>query len=241
MPYLTKQEIEQIGARVVSAYSRLSVFSGQQVQRIEPEVLLRELLGLKVLYCNIASKEEILGLTAMGNVVIGIYDDDGQFCYKSIDGKTVVINKSLLEDGKKGHLNFTLMHEISHQIFKMLFPKEYAYEEARGQIHYCKRNSVRKRVDWEEWRSDALAAAILMPPALIKEYLVRFGFGERIRMLNRVYAKDEYHRFTLMADALGVSKTALAIRLRELGLIEHDYFANPYDLVNIYTDEDWEE
>ena len=60
-----------------------------------------------------------------------------------------------------------------------------------------------------------------------------------MEMLNRVFARSEYQRFTEMAHSLGVSKTALAIRLRELHLIGRDYFTNPYDLVNVYVDDEW--
>ena len=39
-----------------------------------------------------------------------------------------------------------------------------------------------------------------------------------------------------MADFLGVSKTALSIRLTQLGLVEKNFFSNPYDLTNVYYD-----
>ena len=64
----------------------------------------------------------------------------------------------------------------------------------------------------------------------------RHGLGERIRLLNRVFAPREYECFVNMADALGVSKTALAIRLDQLGLIDRNDFHNPYALVDIFAD-----
>ena len=39
-----------------------------------------------------------------------------------------------------------------------------------------------------------------------------------------------------MAVFLGVSKTALSIRLTQLGLVDKNYFGNPYDLTDIYCD-----
>ena len=240
MPYLTKEQIETIGARVVRAYSRLSIHHGQSVLRIEPKILANELLGLTILYVKLATKEDILGLTSPGEVDIGVIGEDGTFQYQHIDGKTIIVDSSLLEeDVIAGHLNFTLMHEVCHQIYKMLFPKAYALETKEGTIHYCRRRPHRSTTDWEEWRTDALAAAILMPPELIRYYLHQYGFGDRMEMLNRVFARSEYQRFTEMAHSLGVSKTALAIRLRELHLIGRDYFTNPYDLVNVYVDDEW--
>ena len=41
-----------------------------------------------------------------------------------------------------------------------------------------------------------------------------------------------------MAELLGVSKTALSIRLSQLGLVGRNDFYDPYALVNVYKDED---
>ena len=43
-------------------------------------------------------------------------------------------------------------------------------------------------------------------------------------------------RLKNMAVFLGVSKTALSIRLTQLGLVDKNYFGNPYDLTDIYCD-----
>lgn len=52
-------------------------------------------------------------------------------------------------------------------------------------------------------------------------------------MLNKVYCPAVYERFADMATFLGVSKKALSIRLRQLGLLEKDYLDNPYALTDI--------
>jgi len=241
MPYLTKQQIEMIAARVLRAYWKLPAHGGAPIQRVLPELLAKELLGLTVLYRKIATAEHILGLTSPGSVDIEVIDEStGELQYQHIDGKTIIVDTSIMNnEALIGHFNFTLMHEICHQIYKMLFPKAYADEIEQGKIHYCKQRPRRGPVDWEEWRTDALAAAILMPPYLVVSYMHKYGLGDKMRMLNRIYARDEYERFSSIATDLGVSKTALTIRLRELNLLEHDYFSNPHDLVNIYVDDDW--
>ena len=35
-----------------------------------------------------------------------------------------------------------------------------------------------------------------------------------------------------MADHMGVSKKALSIRMKQLGLLEQDYLGVPYDFIN---------
>ena len=61
-------------------------------------------------------------------------------------------------------------------------------------------------------------------------------------MLNKHYAPKTYMIFSMMADQLGVSKQALAIRMKYLGLLQADYLRNPDDLVRIYVeDEEWKQ
>lgn len=240
MPYLSKPEIELIAARVFKAYRKLPEQQNGLPLKVEPDVLATDLLGLTVLYRRLAAPDDVLGLTSSGEVDVGVIDEDGNLVYEHIDGKTIIVNSSLLDEPSLvGHLHFTLMHEVSHQIYKVLFPRAYADERDQGVIHFCRRPAKRRRPNWEEWRTDALAAAILMPPELVKYHLRQYGLGEKMQMLNRVYAPEEYERFAQIAISLGVSKTALAIRLKDLGLLESDYFRNPYDLLNIYPDDDW--
>ena len=240
MPYLTKSEIESIAARVFRSYQKLFLHQGGLPSKVEPKILAEKLLGLTVLYRKLAAPSDVLGLTSPGEVYVAVVGDDGKLSYEHIDGRTIIVNASLLDEPSQiGHLHFTLMHEASHQIYKMLFPKAYACEGTPSVIHYCRRPSRQRQTHWEEWRTDALAAAILMPPELIRLHLRQSGLGEKLRMLNRVYAPEEYEQFTKIAISLGVSKTALAIRLRDLCLVENDYFRNPYDMLDVYPDDDW--
>ena len=70
MPYLTKQQIEAIAARVLRAYRKLPMHGGLPIQKVLPELLAQELLGLTVLYRKIAGDQGILGLTSPGAVDI---------------------------------------------------------------------------------------------------------------------------------------------------------------------------
>lgn len=48
MKHLSRKEIEAIAARVVTAYKKLPELEGQAIYRIEPELLIRNLLGLNI-------------------------------------------------------------------------------------------------------------------------------------------------------------------------------------------------
>ena len=157
---------------------------------------------------------------------VQVFEDDDNEAFFFLDGKTVLVEKDLNFDSKlKGRKNFTLMHEGSHQIFKMLFPNDYGVTQKSAGVHYCKANSERNKPisDWEEWQANTLGAAILLPENLIKQGMYLFSLGEKIECLNKIYFPGVYKRFDALADFLGCSKKALAIRMKQLGLLKKEY------------------
>jgi len=89
-------------------------------------------------------------------------------------------------------------------------------------------------VNWEEWRVNTLAAAILIP----KEQMHAAGLGENLRLLNKIFAPKEYEKFAAVAEAMGVSKSALAIRMKQLHLLDRDDLKDPYALVRVVCDDE---
>ena len=238
MPRLSRKSIEAIANRIISAYKRLPSLQGHSPDMVQPELLVHDLLGLTTEYHTLSRNGKILGLTACCEVDVRIYDDPKQPSYFHLDGRTLLIDRDLVKEGSnKGRYHFTLTHEACHQIFKMIFPKEYATPVRLRQIHYCSAVSAENRDYWEEWRTNALASAVLMPEDMVRNNMCVFGLGEKIPMLNQVYAKDIYNRFSDMANHMGVSKQALAIRLKGLGLLEHDFLQDPYALTDIHPDD----
>lgn len=238
--YLSKEELEAISNRVLRAYKKLPSQVGKPTSAIDPEILAKELLGISIEYHKLSRRGTILGLTVLGDTFIEVYDED-EPTEVPVDGKTVFIDNSLLaEDANVGRRNFTIAHELSHQILCMLFPKAYSEAVMRRTV-FCYAPGVMTRgnkSNWAEWQSNGLAALLLQPEKLVRDYMALYGLGEKIHLLNRVFSQDEYKAFSLIAENLGVSKTALHIRMKQLGVIENDYFENPYDLVSVYKDED---
>lgn len=234
--YLQRAEIEAIATMVLSDYFALEVLKGTEIKRVDPKILATELLGLTIKYHVLSKTGCLLGLTAFGETEILVYDEESKPHYEKIDDKTIFVDKYLLKDPRgAGRLHFTLMHEICHQIYRILFPRAYEAAIQERRIHYC--HAVRSKTDWEEWRTDTLAAAILMPPELVLAALKSDGKSGGINVLNRMYAPGEYKRFTRAAETLGVSKTALDIRMRQMGLIGRDDFRNPHALTEIFVED----
>lgn len=234
--YLSRYNIEAIAERVITAYRKLPDLSGQVVRKVVPELLVSRLLGLAVEFHTLSPDGTILGLTACDEVEVTVFDNHNRPEYRHMDGKTLFIDNSLIsEDAPVGRYHFTLVHEACHQIYKMLFSQRYTNEAAKRQIHYC--TSYKHICDWEEWRTNTLTSAVLMPADMVRSNMAAFGLGNHLRMLNKVFAPGEYNRFCEMVQYMGVSKQALSIRLKQLGLLEKDYLQDPYALVDVYPDE----
>ena len=75
------------------------------------------------------------------------------------------------------------------------------------------------------------------PRELIDRYMDELGLGRQIKLLNKVFAPKECALFSEMAKRLGVSKTALSIRLDNLGMIGRNDFSNPYAPIHIDADD----
>ncbi len=238
MRFLSRRDIENISERIIKAYRKLPDLAGKTIYKILPDKLITDLLGLKLEYHHLSLDGSVLGLTTpFSDVQYKVFDFADEESYCTLDGKTILIEKDLNADvSQVGRCNFTKTHEAGHQILKMLFPNDYGGSFKRIHFYLSSQPPSCKTIDWLEWQANGIASAILMPKEIIKQAMFLFSFGEKTNIINKVYATKEYEQFSAMANFLGVSKTALSIRLSQLGLIERNYFNNPYDLTNAYYD-----
>lgn len=239
MKRLSRNDLEAIGERVIKAYIMLPEIQGQPIYRVYPEILVKSLLGLRIDYRHLSVDGSILGLTSFDCVAVELPGMDEAGEVYMLDGKTILIEHDLRENIEQiGRRNFTIAHEASHQVLKMLFPSEYGVKPHEKSIHFCKANSMRNKPisDWEEWQSNALSSALLLPRFLVEQAMTLFGVQGGIRILNRLFAHEDYSRFVGMTELLGCSKTALAIRMKQLGYLGEDYLDNPYRLLDVEVD-----
>lgn len=233
--YLSYNDLDAIAARVFRAYSKLpEVQEAGQLLYIDPNLLLKQLLGLTIEYRHLSTDGTTLGITAYDEVGVEICDEDEDLFY--FDGKTVLIEKDLQTEDQTGRRNFTIVHEGCHHILKMLFPKDYGSgANARRVLRYRDMRSERIR---EEWQVDRLTSSILMPQELVEQAMSLVGQNGRIDMLNAVWRRKEYERFCNMCYLLGVSKQALSIRMMRLGLLGEEHLRHPNEILDIEMGDD---
>lgn len=184
---MTERELEALAQRVYGAYAALPEADGIQV---DPELLAEKLLGLRVDYRRLSSDGSILGITAPASVGVPILEE-GRTAWYYLDGRTILLEERLLSPwASPGRRRFTLMHEISHRLL-----------DSAG----------------AEGQADRLAAALLMPEALLRRNLRLCGWRTG-PLPDRWLDPERWCAFAGLAELMGVSRRALAIRLEQLGL-----------------------
>ena len=237
MRVLSQKDIEVLSRKVLSKYLRLC---DTTPTRIDPADIGARLFDISFEFHRLNTRPFSLGITAMGEYDVTVWTEDGQAEVVKLTPDIAIIDTSLLQEGYEGRRHFTMMHEVAHKALTTFFPEDY-----RNNIRYCdhpifyRLASAPHRgpiTDWHEWQANVLASCLLLPRELIFKHMKENGLDDRIRLLNKVFAPREYEKFSNMASSLGVSKTALSIRLTQMGLIGRNDFGNPYALVEVFPD-----
>lgn len=202
---LSYQEINDIAQEVVNRYRKLKE---HPCLNVNIEELLDQLYGFKIRFYELSKDNSILGIYSPVPIILSVFDN-GKPLLVELDGKTALIDESLLQNNT-GRKNFTEAHEGSHFILSHLRQsKNILYRDT-----FCER----KPVDWTEWQANVLAACILMPEDSVRYLFWKFYCAEHIEKISP-FIKEYFAPFEAMAEFFGVSKQALGIRLKKLGLV----------------------
>ncbi len=209
------------------ALERYYACPGAPRDRVDPWVLAREALGYRVSYRRLSPEGELLGLTSAGPLWVRVWDRAG--AWERLDGRTILLDGSLASPWESpGRRNFTLAHEIAHLLLCRASP-----EAAAAPL--CCRPSPET---WEERRADALAAELLLPEGAVLRGLRRCSLPPTVRVLDPWLDPEGWRRFNTLAAELGVSRQALALRLRKMGRLRRDYRPFPRAMLDITMEED---
>ena len=104
--------------------------------------------------------------------------------------------RALWQKNQIGRLNFTMMHEAAHQLFWMLYPEEYEAQTPRCVFRMADEHTQYPVLDWEEWQTNVLTSFLLLPKELVYRHMADVGLKEGISVLNRIYARKDYERFS---------------------------------------------
>lgn len=94
MKYLSRNDLETIGGRVIAAYKRLPAISDQALERVDIDSLCQELLDLRIDYARLSLNGEKIGLTSSCDIGVEVFPEDPSSTeeqYYMLDGKTILI------------------------------------------------------------------------------------------------------------------------------------------------------
>lgn len=210
--YLTESDLNRIGQDIVRSYSQ-EVFAP-----VDIEDLLKKLLNISVEDYTLHPRGLILGMCSSRSHLVKVKKDD-EILLAELNRNVVFIDSSLNEPQYEGRRNFTIAHEGSHHF---LFNLE---KQKSGTARpFCRVVASSGYFDPDEWKADVLASCLLLP-----EQNVRYAFHTSFQKehLDRIspFDHENYCRFTDLSLFFHVSRTALAIRLKKLGLIDQFNFS----------------
>lgn len=137
--------------------------------------------------------------------------------------RTIVLDRVLLNPGEEYRRRFTIAHEAGHIIASRMDPNVHAgFHCVHDECRLYTAEELRQRLSIAEWQANVIAAALLMPRFIVKDALVQFNGGRRLPVYgSNIFAVREKVILQKMAKSLGVSHTALIIRLRDLDALKY--------------------
>ena len=217
--YISNRELDELGNALVRRYLERSGVQG--AERCIDIVGLANFLGLNVTYETFAERDmDKIGFLADGQTPLMI-NRNGRIIPFLFPLGTIVLDVSLHADKESGRCRFTIAHEIAHFMIDQHRPAAQYHRtfDAEKKYSVVEMNELFNIV---ENQADRLAAAILMPQFTVDRALMDFHKGRRIVVYGQnVIADREQKVISRMAAQIGVSYTAMLIRLRQFGLLDY--------------------
>lgn len=215
---LSRADLAAIANHYVDQYYQRFHISRVSPEPIDPELLASSILDLNVKMFPLCSDGSILGLTVFQKCSFTMTLADGTQLIEVFTPQDIVVSSALAGDSYTGCRNFTIAHETAHQILVRMYPGDYPELLMRsGHIAYRDRNGANS---WAEWQADTLAAALLMPDFLVQSEIERVGLRLCNGILYKSVSDPNYNKILVIAEHLGVSWTALKIKLQQMGIIQ---------------------
>ena len=217
--YLSRADLSRIAGKYIDQYYTRFGISKDAPEPIDPERLASAVLGLNVKMLPLCSDGSVLGLTVFQRCGFTVTLGDGTKLVEIFMPKDVVIDSALAADGCTGCRNFTIAHEAAHQILADLFPNDYGKAvKCRGHIAYRERNT--------------LAAELLMPTFLVNAEIELARLCLPNGILYKSASDPNYKKILEMAARMGVSWSAIRIRLQQMQVIKgKPIHCHPLDII----------
>ena len=223
MNQLSNRETDELGESIIRKYCKR--FPSNSLC-VNIEGFARDFLGLNIVYGSFAGPDEgTLGFLSNGKTSVWLREED--LANETVlPENTVVIDRSLLAPAESGRKRFTIAHEAAHYLLGQIRGTQTArYHRVYDVTRSYTAREMGEVLSVDENRVDRLAAAMLMPSFNVLKAFDRFAEGRKFQIYgDTIMSPEDKTRLQTMADGIGVSFSALKIRLRDMGLIEYHTF-----------------
>ena len=167
-------------------------------------MLVMELMGGSIKMFPLSRDGSVLGMTAHERLTIQMELEDGTIIRDTLRPKDIVVDSSLAGFHNTGVRNFTLAHEIGHQLLHIYYPLLTLSDQL------------------EEDCADIIAEGLLLPECLVRASMAFFQFPDTLSHISRSQLDMNYPSFKMMARQLGVQRQLLANRMKYLHILTSD-------------------
>jgi len=211
--WLPKESITKSASDLLIGYEEL--IGRKVIPPIPVEDIIERYLGLSLSFEDLEARlgmEDVLGATF-------------------VRSKTICINEKLLESKSEGRMMFTCAHEAGHWVLHRHMIEQAQRSRAGAEAIVCRTRNSRLPI---EWQADYFASCLIMSEEEVRNAFSLVWAGKEVVLDNvrsclggtAVCIDPCVENWHFIADAVreaggfsNVSKEAMIIRLRELGLI----------------------
>ena len=218
-PKYNQHELEKIAYDVLKCYDEDMLVSCKFLDVYD---VIEKILDVPYDWKYITPNQSVLGATAFSDGYIWVWPESSYTKetkpYKiAVDAGTIIIDATLTEKDNRGRENFTVMHELFHQILhKEVF-------SGKNRLHYSYTNEINgdghkkliTPMDFIEYQANQCAACFLMPRMVVIDVYNKMYSAETHRKRGILYYRDFMNR---LAQEFNVSYTAMLNRVDFLKL-----------------------
>ena len=212
--HITVHEIEEL------AESLVRKFHGSRnklPQAVDIDAFVTKFLKLPIEYHSFAKSDSSkIGFIADGVSPLWIYQSGARAVV--FPKGMIVLERALRHPREETRRRFTLAHEAGHYVLDRTVAAASFHREYDSERTYTPQE-LRDLLSFRESQVDRLGAALLMPRHMMLNNLDRFTAGKPISIYgNNLLRLEDKLLVQKIADIMGVSYTALFIRLKQLDL-----------------------
>jgi len=205
----------------------LRAFDPERIFRIKPidvYEVIEKCLDVPYDWKYLTPDQSILGMTAFRDGSLRVwpksYYTEGMRPYKIfVEKGTIIIDSTLTESDSRGPENFTVMHEVFHQVLhKRCFAHhnpDYTHVSTKAALNSLgSRKKPMSSLEICEYQANYCASAFLMPAELLTDQINHLHHNQLLSLSN----PSDWKLIYQLAEEFSVSPTAMKYRLLKLGL-----------------------